>query len=105
MHCSVIAFIPVFVFILWSLLFTKPWSYCNVYTKLANVYLCCHIICSLFIALNNFPDFLVEFILNPVGKSDVCILHEYVQHAMRVQPCYIFKELGRLNIGPFKNEY
>lgn len=39
------------------------------------------------------PNKKKEFILNPVGKSDVCILHEYVQHAMRVQPCYIFKEL------------
>ncbi|XP_064612748.1 microprocessor complex subunit DGCR8-like [Liolophura sinensis] len=34
-----------------------------------------------------------EFALNPSGKSFVCILHEYVQHAMRVQPKYIFKEL------------
>ena len=36
-----------------------------------------------------------EFVLNPAGKSDICILHEYVQHAMRVQPRYIIKELGR----------
>lgn len=34
-----------------------------------------------------------EFFLNPSGKSFVCILHEYVQHTMKVQPFYIFKEL------------
>ncbi|XP_046361349.2 microprocessor complex subunit DGCR8-like isoform X1 [Haliotis rufescens] len=34
-----------------------------------------------------------EFLLNPSGKSYVCILHEYVQHTMRVQPRYIFKEM------------
>lgn len=34
-----------------------------------------------------------EFIMNPSGKSYVCILHEYVQHAMRMQPRYVFKEL------------
>ena len=31
--------------------------------------------------------------LNPAGKSDICILHEYVQQALRVQPRYIFEEL------------
>ncbi len=35
-----------------------------------------------------------EFILNPTGKSEICILHEYVQHALKVQPKYIYKELG-----------
>lgn len=34
-----------------------------------------------------------EFIMNPSGKSNVCILHEYVQHAMKTQPQYKFKEL------------
>ncbi|KAG1652102.1 Microprocessor complex subunit DGCR8 [Nymphon striatum] len=34
-----------------------------------------------------------EFIMNPTGKSFICILHEYVQHSMRVQPKYKFKEL------------
>ena len=38
-----------------------------------------------------------EFILNPTGKSDICILHEYVQHALKVQPKYIYKELGESN--------
>ncbi|GFW81496.1 microprocessor complex subunit DGCR8 [Trichonephila clavipes] len=31
--------------------------------------------------------------MNPSGKSPVCILHEYVQHTLRVQPKYVFKEL------------
>uniref|UniRef100_K1Q4T3 Microprocessor complex subunit DGCR8 n=1 Tax=Magallana gigas TaxID=29159 RepID=K1Q4T3_MAGGI len=34
-----------------------------------------------------------EFVLNPTGKSYVCILHEYAQHTLRVQPRYVFKEL------------
>ncbi|CAG5089245.1 Similar to ZNF235: Zinc finger protein 235 (Homo sapiens) [Cotesia congregata] len=31
--------------------------------------------------------------MNPSGKSFVCILHEYVQHALKKQPTYKFKEL------------
>jgi len=38
--------------------------------------------------------FLAEFVLNPAGKSHICVLHEYAQHAMRIQPRYIFEELG-----------
>jgi microprocessor complex subunit DGCR8 len=34
-----------------------------------------------------------EFVMNPAGKSSVCILHEFVQHTERVQPKYVFKEL------------
>lgn len=34
-----------------------------------------------------------EWIMNPNGKSYVCILHEYVQHAFKKQPTYEFKEL------------
>lgn len=34
-----------------------------------------------------------EWIMNPNGKSYVCILHEYVQHALKKQPVYDFKEL------------
>jgi len=34
-----------------------------------------------------------EYIMNPQGKSSVCILHEYVQHALRMQPTYVFEEL------------
>ncbi|KAK3579829.1 hypothetical protein CHS0354_029559 [Potamilus streckersoni] len=34
-----------------------------------------------------------EFVLNPIGKSYLCILHEYTQHVLKVQPQYIFKEL------------
>jgi hypothetical protein len=37
-----------------------------------------------------------EWIMNPNGKSYVCILHEYVQHALKKQPSYEFKELGNL---------
>lgn len=32
--------------------------------------------------------------MNPAGKSYVCILHEYVQHALKKQPAYQFKDLG-----------
>lgn len=31
--------------------------------------------------------------MNPNGKSYVCILHEYVQHALKKQPTYKFTEL------------
>lgn len=34
-----------------------------------------------------------EWIMNPNGKSFVCILHEYVQHALKKQPTYQFREL------------
>ncbi|XP_017785078.1 PREDICTED: microprocessor complex subunit DGCR8 [Nicrophorus vespilloides] len=34
-----------------------------------------------------------EWIMNPNGKSYVCILHEYVQHALKKQPTYKFAEL------------
>ncbi|KAF4516864.1 hypothetical protein B566_EDAN014375 [Ephemera danica] len=34
-----------------------------------------------------------EWVMNPSGKSYVCILHEYVQHALKKQPAYEFKEL------------
>lgn len=34
-----------------------------------------------------------EWIMNPNGKSYVCILHEYVQHALKKQPSYEFTEL------------
>jgi microprocessor complex subunit DGCR8 len=34
-----------------------------------------------------------EWVMNPNGKSYVCILHEYVQHAWKKQPTYEFKEL------------
>lgn len=34
-----------------------------------------------------------EFVMNPAGKSSVCILHEFVQHKEKVQPRYIYKEL------------
>ncbi|XP_031624488.1 microprocessor complex subunit DGCR8 [Contarinia nasturtii] len=34
-----------------------------------------------------------EYIMNPNNKSYICILHEYVQHALKKQPTYEFKEL------------
>lgn len=34
-----------------------------------------------------------QYIMNPNGKSYICILHEYVQHALKKQPTYEFKEL------------
>lgn len=34
-----------------------------------------------------------DFVMNPAGKSFVCILHEFVQHKEKVQPRYIYKEL------------
>ena len=34
-----------------------------------------------------------EWIMNPNGKSYVCILHEYVQHALKKQPLYEFRDL------------
>lgn len=34
-----------------------------------------------------------QYIMNPNGKSFICILHEYVQHALKKQPTYEFKEL------------
>ncbi|XP_044765017.1 microprocessor complex subunit DGCR8 [Coccinella septempunctata] len=34
-----------------------------------------------------------EWIMNPNGKSYICILHEYVQHALKMQPTYRFTEL------------
>lgn len=40
---------------------------------------------------NNRPK--KEWIMNPNGKSYVCILHEYVQHALKKQPSYEYKEL------------
>ncbi|KAK6192581.1 hypothetical protein SNE40_004026 [Patella caerulea] len=43
---------------------------------------------------------LKEFVLNPSGKSYICILHEYIQHTMRVQPRYKYKELEN-SMTPF----
>ena len=57
------------------------------------------ITCSLPVSLNsvnvNQKSKGKEFFLNPSGKSSVCILHEYVQHTMKVQPVYMFRELEK----------
>lgn len=42
-----------------------------------------------------------EWIMNPNGKSYVCILHEYVQHALKKQPTYKFTELGNESVENF----
>lgn len=42
-----------------------------------------------------------EFVINPDGKTAVCILHEYTQNVLRVQPSYIFKEIENAET-PFK---
>ncbi|KAL1130323.1 hypothetical protein AAG570_013261, partial [Ranatra chinensis] len=34
-----------------------------------------------------------EWIMNPDGKSYICILHQYVQHALKKQPVYEFRAL------------
>eukprot|EP00096_Caligus_rogercresseyi_P005168 TRINITY_DN2014_c0_g1_i1.p1 TRINITY_DN2014_c0_g1~~TRINITY_DN2014_c0_g1_i1.p1 ORF type:complete len:582 (-),score=188.70 TRINITY_DN2014_c0_g1_i1:985-2484(-) len=34
-----------------------------------------------------------EWIINPVGKSMVCILHEYIQQCLKTQPTYRFEEM------------
>ncbi|GFO06207.1 microprocessor complex subunit dgcr8 [Plakobranchus ocellatus] len=34
-----------------------------------------------------------EFVLNPTGKSYLCILHEYMQRTLKIHPLYVFKEL------------
>ncbi|XP_075574840.1 microprocessor complex subunit DGCR8 isoform X2 [Pelecanus crispus] len=34
----------------------------------------------------------VEFVINPNGKSEVCILHEYMQRVLKVRPVYNFFE-------------
>lgn len=33
-----------------------------------------------------------EFVINPNGKSEVCILHEYMQRVLKVRPVYSFFE-------------
>ncbi|CAJ0960460.1 unnamed protein product [Ranitomeya imitator] len=38
-----------------------------------------------------------EFVINPNGKSEVCILHEYMQRVLKVRPVYNFFECGILN--------
>lgn len=37
-----------------------------------------------------------EFVINPNGKSEVCILHEYMQRVLKVRPVYNFFECGEL---------
>lgn len=37
-----------------------------------------------------------EFVINPNGKSEVCILHEYMQRVLKVRPVYNFFDCGKL---------
>lgn len=37
----------------------------------------------------------LEFVINPNGKSEVCILHEYMQRVLKVRPVYNFFECGK----------
>lgn len=39
--------------------------------------------------------FVTEFVINPNGKSEVCILHEYMQRVLKVRPVYNFFECGK----------
>lgn len=39
--------------------------------------------------------FFAEFVINPNGKSEVCILHEYMQRVLKVRPVYNFFECGK----------
>ncbi|KAL4224134.1 Microprocessor complex subunit dgcr8 [Mactra antiquata] len=42
-----------------------------------------------------------EFVMNPEGKTAVCILHEYTQNVLRVQPTYEFREVQNAE-SPFQ---
>lgn len=39
--------------------------------------------------------YIAEFVINPNGKSEVCILHEYMQRVLKVRPVYNFFECGK----------
>lgn len=39
--------------------------------------------------------------INPNGKSEVCILHEYMQRVLKVRPVYNFFECGKSLIWVF----
>lgn len=41
--------------------------------------------------------FSTEFVINPNGKSEVCILHEYMQRVLKVRPVYDFFDCGKWN--------
>lgn len=40
-----------------------------------------------------------EFVINPNGKSEVCILHEYMQRVLKVRPVYNFFECGKCGLA------
>ena len=43
-----------------------------------------------------------ELQLNIKGKNDICILHEYAQHVLKVKPEFVFKETGQCYISSSK---
>lgn len=40
-----------------------------------------------------------ELVLNLKGKNDICILHEYSQHVLKVKPEFVFKETGQCEVS------
>ena len=45
---------------------------------------------------------ITEFVINPNGKSEVCILHEYMQRVLKVRPVYNFFECGKFFCKSFE---
>ena len=45
---------------------------------------------------------ITEFVINPNGKSEVCILHEYMQRVLKVRPVYNFFECGKFSCKFFE---
>lgn len=45
-----------------------------------------------------------EFVINPNGKSEVCILHEYMQRVLKVRPVYNFFECGKFDLPRLSTE-
>ncbi|WAR03591.1 DGCR8-like protein [Mya arenaria] len=51
--------------------------------------------------LYSVPRLGAEFVLNPEGKTPLCILHEYCQNVIHSQPTYVFKEIENAEM-PFQ---
>ena len=45
-----------------------------------------------------------DWVLNPAGKSTVCILHEYLQHSIKKAPIYKFDEMDS-SATPYRYEF
>lgn len=65
--------------------------------------------CSLVVGAHTVAEtvlLVTEFVINPNGKSEVCILHEYMQRVLKVRPVYNFFECGKfdfLHLSPEVN--